>query len=149
MGRSGGAKRDRSRGGRGFVRKFGSKRYPLKRDGGGRKDLKDRMEKETTEVSVYKRPVEYPKACPSVRWNSQCFVDPDSVPAFQALMETAYEGFVKDPSDIYDDAFHASFRAALEGLQRDDYFQFDFTQPAGLGAKVAKTFVTRCLVGGG
>jgi len=147
MGRSGGSKRDRrSRSGKRFVGKPVNKHSSLKRDEIGTKIPKKRS-KGVEEVSVYKRPVEYPKPCPSVSSDSQCFVDPSSATAFQALMETAYKGFVKDSADAYDSGFHSSFRRALEGLQRDDFFQFDFTQPAGLGAKLAKTYVTRCLVG--
>ena len=39
------------------------------------------------------------------------------------------------------------FQAAFNGLEKDGAFQYDLTQPAGLGTKIAKTLVTRCLVG--
>jgi len=36
---------------------------------------------------------------------------------------------------------------SLASLESSGAFQFDITQPAGLGTKLAKTLVTRCLVG--
>ena len=41
--------------------------------------------------------------------------------------------------------FHEAFESALRGLE--DRYQYDITQPAGLNSKLAKTLVSRCLLG--
>lgn len=66
---------------------------------------------------------------------------------FQSVLNTCYPGFVVDSPSVFPGEFHKQFRCALEGLDRNGVYQFDVTQPAGLGTKTAKTFVTRCLVG--
>jgi hypothetical protein len=66
---------------------------------------------------------------------------------FQRVLKTSYPGFVADAPSEYPTEFHRQFCNALKGLDRNGVYQFDITQPAGLGTKTAKTFVTRCLVG--
>lgn len=68
-------------------------------------------------------------------------------PQHQQILNTSYQGFsIETPSD-YGTAFDNKFQEALETLDRQGCYQFDMTQPAGLGTKVARTFVSRCLVG--
>ena len=62
-------------------------------------------------------------------------------------LDTCYRGFVAKPPRDFDEDFHGAFQCALDGLEKCGAYQFDVTQPAGLGTKTAKTFVTRCLVG--
>ena len=98
--------------------------------------------------SAYKRQVVYPSPCIDASNYKGGFVTPDrDEPLYQALVKTSYEGFVKDPPDAYKASYHAHWREAFQAMDREGLFQYDMTQPAGLGAKVAKTFVTRCLVG--
>lgn len=96
--------------------------------------------------SVYKRPIVYPKACLGSVMKRNGFCSPSDVDYLE-IMSTSYEGFVMDPEETYDEQFHHQFRVAFEGLELQNLYQFDFTQPAGLGTKVVKTFVSRCLVG--
>jgi alpha-ketoglutarate-dependent dioxygenase FTO len=70
--------------------------------------------------------------------------------AFQAALETSYEGFAVDlPSDQKQkDIFpHKAIEHALETLEMYGFFRTDVTQPFGLGTQCAKTYVTRCLLG--
>ena len=62
-------------------------------------------------------------------------------------METSYLGFVKCSPSSFDQFFHDSFHRSFAGLDENQYFQYDITQPAGLGTKLATTLVSRCLVG--
>ena len=63
---------------------------------------------------------------------------------FQAALETSYEGLVwEGPSD--DDEIE--LRSALTDLSDAGLFRTDVTQPAGLGAKLVLSYVTRCLLG--
>jgi mRNA N6-methyladenine demethylase len=66
---------------------------------------------------------------------------------FDEAMKKCYGKCVVDTQEKFPDTFHNSFMTALDNLEKEGAYQFDLTQPAGLGTKVAKTFVTRCLVG--
>eukprot|EP01041_Mallomonas_annulata_P005412 gene5412-10828_t len=97
--------------------------------------------------SVYKRVVVRPPIFTSnLKLPKNRFVKPTD-PYFDELISSSYEGFVLQSPDKFDKSFHDSFRTSLEGLESNAIYQFDMTQPAGLGTKLAKTFVTRCLVG--
>ena len=69
--------------------------------------------------------------------------------AFQAALDTAYESFVwDDPSDLKTVGIDQdTIQTALQTLDCAGYFRTDVTQPAGLGGKCVKTYVTRCLLG--
>ena len=95
-------------------------------------------------TSVYKRPVVYPQPYRSLELGR--FIEPyDS--DYKKILKTAYDGFEICHPTIFNEDFHVSFLSSFEGLDKGGYFQYDITQPAGLGTKLAKTFVTRCLVG--
>lgn len=98
-------------------------------------------------VSVYKRVVDYPLEYPTNNSEhlNRFVVDKDS--DFNNIMSTSYKGFVTEDESSFDVEFHQSFQNALEGLELLGNYQFDITQPGGLGTKTAKTYVTRCLVG--
>lgn len=63
-------------------------------------------------------------------------------------MAKCYKGFAVEEASQYDKDFHDRFTTALRGLESNTRFlKFDITQPGGLGTKIAKTYVTRCVVG--
>ena len=96
--------------------------------------------------SVYKRETVYPVTITDIDGPWDRFVTPaDS--NLSHILKTSYDGFVVSKADQFKRAFHNDFRSAMEGLDTEGFYQFDITQPAGLGTKVARTFVTRCLVG--
>lgn len=99
-----------------------------------------------TATSVYKRRTDYPGLFPDYPGPKDRFIVPGD-PKFDEVLKTCYGGFASDPEEAFPASFHKSFMTALDGLEKEDAYQFDLTQPAGLGTKVAKTFVTRCLVG--
>ena len=66
---------------------------------------------------------------------------------YQELLKTSYNGFIQSPSSSFKNSFHLQFQASLKGLEELNAYQYDITQPAGLGTKLAKTYVSRCLVG--
>jgi hypothetical protein len=95
--------------------------------------------------SVYKRIPTYPIP---YKLKNPCNRLIDSSHAeFGNLLQTSYEGFCIEEANKFDAEFHNEFQNALRTLDQLGFYQFDMTQPAGLGTKVAKTFVTRCLVG--
>jgi hypothetical protein len=64
--------------------------------------------------------------------------------AFDAALETAYEGCVWDEPDTFDEP---KIQSAFESMSEAGLFRTDVTQPAGLRGNCVKTFVTRCLLG--
>lgn len=98
--------------------------------------------------SVYKRLPVYPRSFPMPTSSAaqQGFIEPHHK-SFQKILETCYEGFSIQQQDAFPREFHDKFQRAMKGLESLGFYQFDMTQPAGLGTKVARTFVTRCIVG--
>lgn len=78
--------------------------------------------------------------------NIDGFVHPTH-PQYQQIIQTSYQGFALETTASYGEAFDEKIQHALEALDSQGFYQFDMTQPAGLGTKVARTFVSRCLVG--
>lgn len=52
-----------------------------------------------------------------------------------------------DEPKVFDESFHSDFKRALKGLESSGMYVHDITQPLGLNIKLAKTYVSRCLVG--
>jgi hypothetical protein len=99
-------------------------------------------------TSVYKRQNIFPESYYSQRLSQLTNLISKSDPEFNSIVDTSYKGFCVDtPADFPSSSFSQEFKSALQELDTLHYYQFDFTQPAGLGTKVARTFVTRCLVG--
>lgn len=100
-------------------------------------------------LSVYKRecilPKPLPKLIADIIPKDRLMIPSDQ--HFDNVIQTCYEGFVRQPPTVFDDEFHSGFYQVLDEMEKKNFFQFDMTQPAGLGTKVARTFVTRCLVG--
>lgn len=71
--------------------------------------------------------------------------------SYRKAIETSYEGFVVDyykSDDVDHDKFdHKKIEESMEIMNQHGYFRTDVTQPFGLGTKLAKTYVTRCLLG--
>lgn len=96
--------------------------------------------------SVYKRETVYPPSVSGSLGPWDRFLSPSDA-NFQTVLKTSYDGFVVSSPEAFSTSFHSEFQAAMEGLDEEGLYQFDVTQPGGLGTKLAKTFVTRCLVG--
>lgn len=95
-------------------------------------------------TSVYKRESSYPASSSSSL--ARGFLS-QSHPDFATVVEQSYQGFAVQPASLYPSSFSTSYREALDALGSAGFYQYDMTQPAGLGTKIARTFVTRCLVG--
>jgi alpha-ketoglutarate-dependent dioxygenase FTO len=46
-----------------------------------------------------------------------------------------------------EESTHDRFLRTLNGLGSDGFYKFDVNQPMGLGTKLSRTFVSRCVVG--
>ena len=78
---------------------------------------------------------------------SSRYLTPDD-PAFASTMRAAYASFMHEPAAALPAAFHRRFRECLHGVQSDGLLLYhDITQPMGPGTRLAKTRVTRCLIG--
>lgn len=92
----------------------------------------------TAGSSVYKRAVILP---PSEYFNQKAPSDRFVVPsdkAYRDILQKCYCGFEVDDSSVYSDEFHRTFRSALLKMDSDKFFQYDFTQPAGLNTTTKK-----------
>lgn len=101
--------------------------------------------------SVYKRKPVYPTTIELKKIPSR-FILPSEIGIFDSLMKTSYKGYQQlNPSDFHDIRnsanYSSRFQTSLESLENLGFYRFDVTQPTGLGTKLAKTFVKRCLVG--
>ena len=95
---------------------------------------------------MYRRSVVLPVSCPFPNLENRFYYQTD--PELPRLLTTSYSGFSVDPpSQFPEDTYHDAFLRAFTDFDDRGIFQFDYTQPAGLGTKIARTFVTRCLVG--
>jgi len=98
-------------------------------------------------LSVYKRECVLPKPVPNgLKLPSKRMMLPTDQ-GYDLVMKECYDGFIAQPPNAFENNFHSDFYEVFSEMEKKDYFQFDLTQPAGLGTKIAKTFVTRCLVG--
>jgi hypothetical protein len=96
-------------------------------------------------TSVYKREKKYPPISATMKPLKRFMIESDV--GFREVLKSSYEGFEVEPKEAFPDIFHNQFRSALDGLVSQRRFKFDITQPAGLGTKLAKTYVTRCVLG--
>jgi mRNA N6-methyladenine demethylase len=134
--------------------KFSTKGNEIKRDGKQHKKQAHSSSVPTPppiapapiQQSVYKRETIYPHPTPWYTGPRDRFITPND-PDFNRVLTSSYTGYALEPKESFPTDFHSQFLTALESLDRQQIFQFDITQPAGLGTKLAKTFVTRCLVG--
>jgi len=72
--------------------------------------------------------------------------------SYRKAIETSYEGFAVDNYNEDDKVNHHGFdhdkiEKSMYIMNQHGYFRTDITQPFGLGTKLAKTYVTRCLLG--
>ncbi|CAM9518140.1 unnamed protein product, partial [Ectocarpus fasciculatus] len=75
------------------------------------------------------------------------FLTPDS-PLFDDVLQRCYRGFVVEDESKYSSDFHERFTGSLRALESNTPFlKYDITQPGGLGTKIARTYVSRCVVG--
>lgn len=91
--------------------------------------------KTVNKASVYKRLPNLPPASPFPLLHVDRFLIPTDK-NFQKILETCYDGFVLDEPKSFPDEFHESFQTSFTSLEKLGVFQFDLTQPAGLGTKV-------------
>ena len=85
--------------------------------------------------SVYKRVPVLPALSPFPDMKIDRFLNPKDK-LFQKVLETCYDGFVLDKPEAHSDDFHTTFESAFLDMEKSGLFQFDLTQPAGLGTKV-------------
>ena len=107
------------------------------------KQLNERVEN-IDRISVYKRPTVYPPQIQNYNGPKDRFVTVNDK-EYQNVLTECYKNFYLQEESKFSSDFHSSFQGALEGLE--NVYQFDLTQPGGLDTKVAKTYVSRCLVG--
>ena len=105
-------------------------------------------------VSVYKRKPRLPPTAlpPALQQRVAAvgprFLVPTDGSTYADVCNLLYQDFhVDPPTQFSEDDFHTHFRKSLEGLENQRCYQFDYIQPGGLGTKVTRTYVTRCLVG--
>lgn len=91
--------------------------------------------KAVNKASVYKRVPNLPPASPFPLLHVDRFLIP-SDKNFQKVLETCYDGFVLDEPKSFSNEFHDSFQTSFISMEKFGVFQFDLTQPAGLGTKV-------------
>lgn len=95
--------------------------------------------------SVYKRKTIYPAKYTS-SFPSDRFITP-SDPQYSDILSSCYAGLVVADPPSFPASFHETFYHSCKALDVKGMYQFDMTQPTGLGTKVVRTFVSRCLVG--
>ena len=86
-------------------------------------------------TSVYRRVPILPPPSPFPQLNVDRFLVPTDK-NYQKVLDTCYDGFVMDKPEEYPDEFHESFETSFTEIEKSGVFQFDLTQPAGLGTKV-------------
>jgi FTO catalytic domain len=91
--------------------------------------------KTVNKASVYKRLPNLPPASPFPLLHVDRFLIPTDK-NYQKVLETCYDGFVRDEPKCFPDEFHESFQTSFTTMEKLGVFQFDLTQPAGLGTKV-------------
>jgi hypothetical protein len=102
--------------------------------------------------SVYKRKTIYPPLYLPDDLTTKFTIPQDrflteSDDSYTPVIDFAYKGFNYSPTETFPQSFHNKFEHAMIGLEREEKYQYDVTQPAGLGTKTAMTYVTRCVVG--
>ena len=93
--------------------------------------------------SVYKRVPVLPALSPFPDMKIDRFLNPKDK-HYQKVLETCYDGFVLDNPEAHSDDFHTTFESAFLDMEKSGLFQFDLTQPAGLGTKVP--FANLCII---
>jgi alpha-ketoglutarate-dependent dioxygenase FTO len=69
-------------------------------------------------------------------------------PAHTDCLACSFGNFVREPARSLPSEFHQHFRGCLRGIQADGLLdRYDLTQPMGPGTPIARTRVTRCLIG--
>ena len=86
-------------------------------------------------ASVYKRIPVLPSPSPFPTLKIDRFLTPKDK-HFQKVLGTCYDGFVLDKPEVHPNEFHTMFESSFLELEKSGVFQFDLTQPAGLGTKV-------------
>lgn len=102
--------------------------------------------KQPQTTSVYVRDTQYPPTISNFNGPWDRFIYPTDL-TYNKILDECYKGFVVSEPECFSTQFHDNFKKSFEGLDVEGFYQYDITQPAGLGTKTAKTFVTRCLVG--
>lgn len=103
-------------------------------------------------ISVYKLQTVYPTTDQTLvskfkKLGLKRFITDSDGEDYTRLLKTSYKGFVVDSPSQFDEKFHYLFAKSLLGLEDNQIYSYDVTQPLGLNTKLAKTYVTRCLVG--
>jgi hypothetical protein len=64
-----------------------------------------------------------------------------------AALSSCYLGTAVDFAPAFPASLHSSVHASLAFLRGAGFFNADMTQPFGMGTPLARTYVTRCLLG--
>ena len=90
----------------------------------------------------------HPDPPPAFRLSdAPAFIGPEH-PAHADCLACSFSNFVREPAGSLPSGFHARFRGCLRGIQGDGLLdRYDLTQPMGPGTPIARTRVTRCLIG--
>ena len=99
------------------------------------------------QISVYKRDNKLPAPCPIELKEKSHFITSNNSSLYKLLLNSSYSGFKIASKEDFELLFHNTFESAFKALDNNDIFQFDFTQPGGLQTPIARTYVSRCLVG--
>jgi len=132
----------------------GNKRFRVDRGNSHYNSKKAKKETIIPALSVYKQETIYPDTATTTTTtlgdkykNMKRFVSDIDGKDFINILKTSYKGFVVDEQKVFDESFHSDFKRALKGLESSGMYVHDITQPLGLNTKLAKTYVSRCLVG--
>lgn len=87
-------------------------------------------------TSVYRRPPKYPLSFTKPLDPPVTGFVSETHPIFNEILCESYEGFAIENTECFEESFHEKFQRALKDLESEGYYQFDMTQPAGLGTKV-------------
>ena len=98
-------------------------------------------------ISAYKRETIYPTRHTINIPKINSFFTPKDKLVYNNLLQTCYQWFNVLDHSHFELNFHSSFSSCFKELDKMNIFQHDITQPAGLNTKLAKTLVSRCLVG--
>lgn len=110
-------------------------------------DLNVKLNNINNHISVYKREVKLPASCPIELKGKSHFITCNNSSLYESLLNSSYSGFKVAAKEDFESKFHDTFESAFKSLEDNNIFQFDFTQPGGLETPIARTYVSRCLVG--
>ena len=73
----------------------------------------------------------------------------ESDAGFKSIVHSSFSGYCYSPAESFSNSFHSKFERAMIGLEMENKYQYDVTQPARLGTKTDMTHYSTgsCVVG--